>query len=242
MAGFFRNFPLINYKFGDEVTNTLYQNISAYIGLIDEIKDLVESYTTVFIEDGDRPDNLSYKLYGTIDFYWTFYFLNDDIRESGWPLSYQDLLTRRDIDYPNRIITTQAEIYNTFLEGDIIEGITSGTTGTVVKRFLDLGQIVVKTSDNFNVGELVQANEDISTRVVITGDVVQYNAVHHYEDTSGNWVDIDPFDPSTSGLIPVTYWERMQKRNDALKEIKTFKPEVVAQIQSEFQKTMIRGF
>jgi len=89
MATFFQNFPLVNYNFGNEADTALFQNISAYIKIIDDLKDDVAFYTTVHIQDYDRPDSFSFKLYQTTEFYWTFYYLNDDIRESGWPLQKQ---------------------------------------------------------------------------------------------------------------------------------------------------------
>lgn len=244
MSQFFKNFPLTLYKFGDEPTSTIFQNISAYISIISELKDNVFFHTTKNIEDGDRPDTLSYRLYDTTDFYWTFYYLNEDIMESGWPLSQLDLLDKAKKDYPNWTITTEDNIADKFVEGDIVEGLRSAARGTVIKRYLDLGQIVVSqgSNENFSTGELIRANGEISDQVIVESQVAQYNSVHHYEDTSGNWIDIDPNNQVTTGLIPVTYFERIKARNDELKEIKVFKPEVVAQIQSEFNKLLLRGF
>ena len=114
MAQFFTNFPSIAYTFGDEVTPSLYQNLSVYIKLIDEISDDIAFFTTLFIQDYDRPDTLSYKLYDTTEFYWTFYYLNTDIRESGWPIPYQDLLPKANKDYPHQDGTTTGDISKTF--------------------------------------------------------------------------------------------------------------------------------
>lgn len=248
MSQYFKNFPLVNYYFGDETNPTIFQNISAYISIIDELKDKTTSYTSVFIEEGDRPDTLSYKLYGTTDYYWTFFFLNDDIRESGWPLSWVDLLDKAKKDYPHFTVTTEDDISSRFLEGDLVQGLQSGSTGTVIKRYLDLGQIVVNmsltaTTNGFNAGEQIRANNIISDEVVVKSSVAQYNSVHHFENTSGEWKDIDPYDydNSTSGLIPVTYYERVIAKNEALKEIKVFRPDVVPQIQGEYQKLLLRG-
>lgn len=246
MSRYFQNFPLVSYYFGDEFNPSLYQNISAYISIIDELKDKTTSYTSIFIEEGDRPDTLSYKLYGTTDYYWTFFFLNDDIRESGWPLSWVDLLDKAKVDYPNFTITTEDDITSRFLEGDQILGLQSGSTGYVLKRYLDLGQIVVKMSltatvNGFNDGEQIRANNIISDEVIVKSSIAQYNSVHHYEDTDGNWVDIDPYDQQTSGLIPVTYYDRIIAKNNSLKEIKVFKADVVPQIQAEYQKLLLRG-
>jgi hypothetical protein len=44
--------------------------------------------------DGERPDTVSYHLYGTTNFYWTFFILNNELRaglNSAWPLSSQQL-------------------------------------------------------------------------------------------------------------------------------------------------------
>ena len=144
MSNFFANFPLIGYNFGNETNPALFQDISAYIKIIDDLRDDIAFYTTVHIQDYDRPDNFSYKLYGTTEFYWTFYYLNDDLRESGWPLPQQDLLPKAKVDYPHRAVTTTGNISKTFLPGHTVTGAISGTTGTVIKRYLDLGQIIIE--------------------------------------------------------------------------------------------------
>ena len=177
MSQFFRNFPLVGYNFGNEVNPALFQNISAYIKVIDEISNDIAFYTTVHIQDYDRPDSFSYKLYGTTEFYWTFYYLNDDLRESGWPLPQQDLLPKAKLDYPNRTITTTGNISKTFLPGHTVEGASSGIRGTVVKRYLDLGQIIVApfskvesiTLDNPGSGYLSTPTVTITTRSGDTG-------------------------------------------------------------------------
>jgi hypothetical protein len=43
--------------------------------------------------NGERPDNLSQRLYGTPDYYWTFFIANDDLKTglSSWPKSDSEL-------------------------------------------------------------------------------------------------------------------------------------------------------
>ena len=77
---FFSNFPIVNYKFGNEVSDTIFQNLTVYVDLIDQIIDNASLYTKYTIQDGERPDSLSYKLYDTVDHYWTFYLLNKKLR------------------------------------------------------------------------------------------------------------------------------------------------------------------
>jgi hypothetical protein len=253
MSQFFRNFPLVGYNFGNEVDPALFQNISAYIKVIDEISNDIAFYTTVHIQDYDRPDSFSYKLYGTTEFYWTFYYLNDDLRESGWPLPQQDLLPKAKLDYPNRTITTTGNISKTFLPGHTVTGSTSGSTGTVIKRYLDLGQIIVNSPNNFTANENITPSingvAQIGDIVVVKSEVEQYNSVHHYEDASKDYVDIGLVPsgtgtgafPSLSGKTPITYFDRILAKNDSLREIKCLKPDVAVQVKTEFNKLLLQG-
>ena len=80
---YFNDFPDVGYKFGDEVDETIFQNISVYAEVIDQIKSEVTFLNTFTIQEGFRPDQVSQILYDTPLHYWTFYLLNDDIREQG---------------------------------------------------------------------------------------------------------------------------------------------------------------
>ena len=253
MSQFFKNFPRIAYNFGDEVTPSLYQNLSVFVKLIDEIKDDIAFYTTLFIQDYDRPDTLSFKLYDTTEFYWTFYYLNTDIRESGWPLPYQQLLPKAKKDYPHQVVTTTGDIAKTFLPGHTVSGSVSGSTGTVIKRYLDLGQIIIDSANNFNAGEILTPSingvAQTGDIIRVTSDAAQYDAVHHYENSSKEYVDIGLVPsgtgtgafPTVSAFTPITYFERITSKNDSLKEIKVLTPGVAAQIKSEFNKLLLRS-
>ena len=240
MSNFFKNFPLLTYQFGNEKSDTLFQNLTTYISLIDEVKDNTNFYITGYIRDGERPDTLSYSLYGTVEYYWTFYFLNDDIRESGWPLTEEEILPRAKIDYPNIVFTTNDDISTRFLTGQTITGLSSGAVGTIIKKNMDLGQIIVRTSDTFQQSELVYANSDVIQTISLVNYTEQYNAVHHYENTAGVYQDIDPhtFSAGASELIPITNLDRIRLRNEELRTIDVFKPETVTQISSEFNKLL----
>tara|TARA_Y100000385_G_C12900422_1_gene553934 strand:+ start:126 stop:872 length:747 start_codon:yes stop_codon:yes gene_type:complete len=240
MANFFQNFPLLGYRFGNEESQTLFQNLTTYVAVIDEIKGNTDFYATGYIRDGERPDTLSFSLYGTTDYYWTFYFLNDDIRESGWPLTEQQILPRAKQDYPNKVFTTQGDISTRFFTGQNITGLTSGSVGKIIKKNIDLGQIIVSTEEDFLDDELVGVDDDTIQTVRLTNITDQYNAVHHYEDTDGVYKDIDPstFIPGASELIPITNLDRIRLRNEELRTIDVFKPDVAPQISSEFNKLL----
>lgn len=241
MSNYFSSFPITGYKFGNEAYPTVMQNLSAYVGLIDELRDQAIFYSTEFIRDGERPDSLSYRLYGTNEYYWTFYFINESLRESGWPIPERSILEYAKKYYPNQVVKVTTDISDKFFSGQTVEGLGTGTTGTILKKNLDLGQIIIRTNNNesFRDGEIIEANSDTLTRIRVQDARAQYNAIHHYEDTDGNWVDVDPFTVvSSSELIPITNLDRIETANQNLRQIQVFTPEVVAQVQSEFNRFM----
>ena len=74
MSNYFRKFPQVEYKFGNETNTALIQDLTVYIDIIDQLKDDATAYSFYDILDGDRPDQVSNTLYGSNKFYWTFYY------------------------------------------------------------------------------------------------------------------------------------------------------------------------
>ena len=238
---YFKNFPLVNYLYGGETSPSLAQNLTVAVSLIDELKGNTTFYNSFEIKDNERPDTLSYLLYGTTDYYWTFYFLNQDLRESGWPLTEKEILPLAKTSYPNFVFTTADDISEKFLTGETITGNSSGAIGTIRKKKLDMGQIIVNvTSGTFLDTETVFAGTEENVNIQLTNVTEQYNGVHHYENTDGEYQDIDPryFNSSDPAMIPITNLDRMVLRNDELRTIDVFKPEVAAQVATEFNNLL----
>ena len=89
---FFSKFPQRYYDVHDNGTYSvivdIFRNVDADSN--GSSGDETAAYTYEYIRDGERPDTLSFRLYGDTSFYWTFFVLNHDMREglrSGWPMS-----------------------------------------------------------------------------------------------------------------------------------------------------------
>ena len=239
----FRNYPKVLYRFGNELDPVVAQNLGTYVDIIDQVKDDITIYTDYTILDGDRPDILSYRLYGDIRYYWLFYYINDKIKEEGWPLTAQEVFEQMGKYYPHQFIRT----FDNWFKGDFkignrATGKKSGAFGNIVQTHPDLGQIIVdvENSFDFQTAEVVEAgfgffNPD-TINVQFAGK--QYNAVHHYEDANGNYVDIDPLQAAPSVVTPVTFSERFVAENEKRKRIKIIRPDVIGQIYSEFNKAL----
>jgi hypothetical protein len=149
---YFTNFPFVNYVFGNQPGPTVFQNMGVYVDLLDIAKDDAAFYTYYDIQNGDRPDQVSQKLYGRSDLHWTFAIMNDDIKIQGWPLSYNDLLQKAKDDYPNVTITTRTDVTSKFKVGSILTGSTGQSKGKIIRKRLDLGQIIVeRVSDDYQI-------------------------------------------------------------------------------------------
>jgi len=161
---FFRNFPLTAYKFGDELNPSIFQNITAYVNLINDISDDASFYEFYNIIDGERPDILSYKLYGSTNLYWSFFLANEKLRIQGWPLTTSEIHQLAPIYYPHTTLMTTEPLSAEFYVGetcaaaelrvddpdtalDESQGLYFDRPpfkATIIEKNLDLGQLTVK--------------------------------------------------------------------------------------------------
>lgn len=237
---YFNNFPNILYKFGNEQTENVFQDVSAYVEIIDEIKDNLDFYLFYSILEGERPDTLSQKLYDTPSLHWTFFLMNDNIRSAGWPLSQLEIEQLVQKQLPNVVITTRDELTGKFEPGQTITGLGSGATGTILKRRLDFGQLIISTDNTFIPGELITSTVGGVTQsaVLSSGNINQYNSIHHWENDSGDYVDVDPAVGTSSIYTPITFHEKYISENDDLRTIRVIKPGVINSVFRAFTESL----
>lgn len=229
---YFNKFKQSLYKFGDESYTTVFQDLSTYVDIIDQVKDNINFYTYYQILNGERPDTLSQKIYNTPTLHWTFFLLNDHLRESGWPLSRDALDAKIKKTFVNTTLTTTANLTGIMLPGQTVTGVASGATATVLSRNLDLGQIIVAGSDlGFLQGELITSTVGSTVQsVTLSAAVNEYNSIFVYLDSDGSYVDIDPSVGESAIYTPQTYYEFYQQENDKLSTIKIIKPTTINSI------------
>lgn len=238
---YFRYFPFVEYKFGDEDLPDAFHNLSVYSDIFDELKNNVSFYEDYFLEDGMRPDQLSYDLYGTPDLHWTFYLMNNKLREQGWPVSNVDLIDKATKDYSLTTLTTTTKLTDKFKVGQTLQGNLSGSTAKIQHRNLDLGQLVVdNVSGTFIAGETANSTNSSGAIEVITivSSSLEYLSAHHYENASGETVDIDPEVGPGASLTEITYLDRLLTQNEALKQIRVAKPSAMNSIVSSFREAI----
>ena len=104
MSNYFKDFPKVPYRFGDEREFVEFQHLGTYIDILDQVKDYAVYYMNYHVQNGERPDQLSYKLYRSSNYHWTFYLLNDHLRQGGWPIRDADVYPKAQEYYPNTVL------------------------------------------------------------------------------------------------------------------------------------------
>lgn len=237
---FFKDYEKIKYSFGNETSTTIFQNLTLYTDIIDQIKDDVSFYSTKYIQEGERPDQTSLRFYGSPIYYWTFFLLNDKLRTKGWPIDKTQLLQKVKKDYPNFVITLRRDLSQTFTINQFVTGNTSGARGKIIHRNLDNGQLVLKL-DNPNTPFISTESVTILVPTTITeqlyGASDEYLAAKYYKDGSGR-VDYDPVVGPGATLTEVTILDDASEQNNDLREIKVLRPEYLEPLVASYNRAV----
>jgi len=253
---YFDNFPEVLYTFGSNgqvLGQQAFQNLNAYADVIDQFKDNIATYAYYNILEGDRPDTLSAQLYGNPEFHWTFFLMNDHLRESGWPLERSQIDSYLAEKYPGTAIVTQDMFYGelnaanntagpTLEIGDTVTGSQSSVSGTVTKLDPDNGQIITNATSLFTVGEAVRWRDsnEVLRSISVESSTTHANAIDHYESGT-EYADIDPSVGGGILLTEVTIRDMVERRNEELKEIRVIDPRYIDGVVESFQRAMSQG-
>lgn len=243
MSNYFENFRKTLYLFGNEKSPVAIQDLSKYVNAIDQIADEISAYLTYEIRDFERPDTLSYRLYGTSEYDWTFFVMNDALRERGWPLPLQELyrVGTKELykDWTCLLdITTAdsaAEFATIYPKGQ--EVLLNGRRMIVKSKNLQVGEITLYSpfysEDSDHSGLTALSYGDGTNAIGLSNTIREYNGTYHYIDDSENPIDF--FFSSSTTKVPVTNLEHLVNENDELKTIRVIKKELIASVVGRFK-------
>lgn len=159
---FFSQFPSVAYDFNR--TGTVDRMVDIFRAIRPETLrelDNVTVYKEFEINNGMRPDVLSQKLYGTPDFYWTFFIINDFLHDGlqTWPMSESSLRKYIGANYSGKALCfkpdvdedadgiaqgTKNSVAGILKLGELVYGGTSGSIGRLVRKDADLNEIILQ--------------------------------------------------------------------------------------------------
>lgn len=248
MSNYFSKFPKVAYRFGNEDQPVAYQKLSKYSDVIDQVRERISTYTEYEIRDFDRPETLSYLFYGTTDYEWTLFLMNERLRETGWPLPMQDLVEAIQNDFYKNYtckldISTAdsaAQFANLYpVDEDVL---VDGKEGKVVYKNLDLGEIVVSSDSDLTMSTSIgyatpDSSQPLTSIAPLSNTVYEYEGTHHYENDSGEWVNIF-LDDNTLNAIPKTNLEYLVDQNDQSKRIRIIRKQDIQTVVAEYKRLM----
>ena len=235
-----------------------------------KITDGTYFYARQIILDGERPEHFSQRVYGTTNYYWTFFIINDKLRlgESlQWPLSDQSLRRKIETDYsgaaivsykarfvkginPSLTFVKENYIYNKFQFGERVRGQISGVEGTISNIRPEFGQIFVKnvtpTEESlFREGESIIGLTSGET-IICNQSTRAQDAVYKYIDPeTGRDIDNRNFiitdeTLTSSGIGSISFANYIQYQNESMRNIRILKSSSIRSFVDNFRSLLRR--
>ena len=126
---YFGNFPLILYDAKGTGDFRIATNMLKRVGLRTKVRTNTLLYDTYDVKEGERPEDIAFKLYGDAEYHWVVLFANNITdRYHDWPMSTPQFLEFINEKYADPNALHQYEIPQT--TGDTTIKIDIGTDTT----------------------------------------------------------------------------------------------------------------
>ena len=214
MAKFFNYFPKVFYGTGDSTSVDVSTNLTVRYALEKSLKENTATYYNYFVGEGETPEILASKVYGSPERHWIILMMNDIIDpQYDWPMSYDTL---------NRFINSKysaAEFADT--ANTSVSGITWANSNNKnyykVERTVDFMGKVVEVKITLDEGTynsfspIPKYNITLPGRQVITRE--------YFKDAE-------------------TYYQFEEEENEKRREIKLLKSEFVSGLEFQLEEFM----
>ena len=253
---FFKQFPKVQYDFNR--TGVLQNMVDLFRSVrpLPSFLDNISAYKYYEVKNGERPDIVSGRIYGSSQFYWTFFLVNDHLHDGyrAWPLSQEALQAYMAKQYEGYVIETSPKVSNNFEDslagrftmGETVTGATSGATGKVTRKIVDLSQLVIQ-----DVTGVFQAPELIVGAT--STDSVSSKRVYKYLDAPYYWYKVGDVDKkpltnadhitggtNNSQLTYVSNRAHLEEKNDEYSKIRYVDPAYINRFVRQFDELLNR--
>ena len=257
---FFKQFPKVDYDFNR--TGVVQKMVDLYRSVrpLPTFLDTYSGYKFYNIKNGERPDIVSGRLYGTSRYYWTFFVINEHLHDGyrAWPMSQESLQDYMSKEYNGFAIETKPKVISgpdgafenslsgRFTLGETVIGASSNASGTVTKKIVDLSQLIVQdTTGTFIAPELITGQT--STNSVSSNRVFKYLDAPYYYYKAGDAKKqpVTSADHITGGvnhsqLEFVSNRAYLEDRNDSNAQIRYIDPAFINKFTKAFKDLINR--
>jgi hypothetical protein len=234
---YFANITSVNIDVDGSGNRDVLKNLTARAKVSDALINNAAFYETVAVEDGERPDIMSKRLYDTEQYHWTFLLLNPQIKNiwDDWPMKQAQLIEYCTQKYQYLAADTNDDLNNKFILDETVIGSISNATGKVKEIHVNMGYLVIeKTTGTFAVsGETISgidSQDNISCNFIKSQ---AYAPHHHIDDSTGEWVM-----RRLAGTTPFTYIDYESAVTEQNRNIKVIKQAHIRIIAAEFIAAM----
>jgi hypothetical protein len=242
MPKFFQYFQKEDFDIDGDGTKRLV-NLSQYSKVFSNIADDISFYTYYTVDNSDRLDNISQKIYGTPEYYWTFFLINKELNNSWKGFrkdvnEFNDTMARK---YPGTALffTTGVGTKPVSLDSTLFVPGTELGNGFLGKTLVKNGSmeyVVVENPNDYSSaylsGTLFSGSDAGSGNYTIASTSPYADAPHHKENSDGEWV-ID-------GTATVSNKQYESDLNDLQFQIKVIRPQHILSVARQFEREMKR--
>ena len=212
MARYFDTFPKISYSFDGFKTSEIITNVISRFALEQSLKENASIYYTHDVRDGDTPEILSAKLYGSPDKHWIIMMMNDIIDVGyDWPMDYRTL--------------------NRFIDAKYLANANSEVSGDGISwaKLNNQAYYKVETTTTPSGSKIIKRFEiDANT---YTNTTISLNQQITLADN--NVIVIDTTKETES------YYDYELELNESKRQIKLLRPELVSQLEQEVRNAYV---
>jgi hypothetical protein len=213
------------------------KNLTSKAKVADSLINNAGFYETVEVIDGERPDHLSQRLYGSSQYHWTFLLLNPQIKNiwDDWPMKYSQLVEYCIQKYQYLAADTDITLNNKFTLGETVTGSISGAIGIIKEIHVNMGYLVIeKTTGTFTItGETING---VNSQDSIACNFIKSQAYaphHHTDDSTGDWVP-----RRLAGTTAFTYIDYESAVTEQNRNLKVIKPHNIRDVARKFIRAM----
>ena len=210
MAKYFNFFPQVFYAQDSGLKSLdVLTNLTTRFTFEEEFKNNTSVYYKYDVEDGDTPEILAYKIYGSSEKHWVILLLNDIVDPLyDWPLKQQNVIKFVDNKY-----SANANVGQT--------GYNWASTNTH-----SYYKVVTQTVPSTGEIDITKYQIDSNAYSILTTSSTTYTLSDQKQITVAISKELK------------TYYEYEVDENEAKRTIKILKPEIIPDLEKEFKRVL----
>ena len=210
MAKYFNFFPQVFYAQDSGLKSLdVLTNLTTRFTFEEEFKTNTSVYYKYDVEDGDTPEILAYKIYGSSEKHWVILLMNDIVDPLyDWPLKQQNVIKFVDNKY-----SANANVGQT--------GYNWASTNTH-----SYYKVVTQTVPSTGEIDITKYQIDSNAYSILTTSSTTYTLSDQKQITVAISKELK------------TYYEYEVDENEAKRTIKILKPEIIPDLEKEFKRVL----